>query len=405
MATNSDIVTRTAEFVSTLFKEKLPPWVVYHTFDHTAQTVEACREIGSASRLNKSEMEVAVLAAWLHDTGYVESHNGHEQKSADIAADFLKQSGYPQERIDLVMGCILATAIPQRPKNLIEQVVCDADIVHIGKKSLFEKSELLRLEQERIRNGAYSDAEWLNINIDFVANNQFHTPYAKSEFTRRRIKNLVSLQEQLRAAVAKQQDSSGKLEIKKQKLASKLEKESRPERGIETMFRVVPSNHLNLSSLADQKANIMISTNAIIISIVVGLLVSKLDTNPHLVIPTLILIGVCLLAMIFAILATRPKVTSGTFTKEDIQQKRANLLFFGNFHSMTLQDFEWGMKEMMNDREYLYGSMIRDLYFLGQVLGQKYRYLRICYTIFMYGLVVAVAAFVIAFISMPHPAP
>jgi carbon starvation protein CstA len=149
----------------------------------------------------------------------------------------------------------------------------------------------------------------------------------------------------------------------------------------------------------------MISTNAIIISIVFGLLLSKLDTHPFLTIPTVILLAVCLTAMIFAILATRPTITRGTFTREDIEQKRANLLFFGNFYNSRLEDFEWGMKEMMNDREYLYGSMIRDLYYLGRVLGKKYRMLRICYTIFMYGLVVSVLAFLIALLTAPAPVP
>jgi hypothetical protein len=86
-------------------------------------------------------------------------------------------------------------------------------------------------------------------------------------------------------------------------------------------------------------------------------------------------------------------VTSGTFTKADIEQKRANLLFFGNFYRMPLDDFQWGMTQMMNDREYLYGSMVRDIYSLGQVLGRKYRYLRISYNIFMYGIIAAVLAF------------
>ena len=102
-----------------------------------------------------------------------------------------------------------------------------------------------------------------------------------------------------------------------------------------------------------------------------------------------------------AILATRPHVTSGTFTREDIRAKRANLLFFGNFHRSSLEDFEWGMKEMMKDRDYLYGSMIKDLYYLGRVLGLKYRYLRICYSIFMYGMILVVIAFAIAFATMP----
>ena len=103
-------------------------------------------------------------------------------------------------------------------------------------------------------------------------------------------------------------------------------------------------------------------------------------------------------AIIFAILATRPNVNKGTFTKEDIAAKKINLLFFGNFFRMDLAEYDWAMREMMNDKEYLYGSMIKDIYFLGVVLARKYRFLRISYNIFMFGLIVAIIAFGAAFV-------
>jgi MFS-type transporter involved in bile tolerance (Atg22 family) len=180
-------------------------------------------------------------------------------------------------------------------------------------------------------------------------------------------------------------------------LKKKLSKvQGKPERGIETMFRTTSKNHVEFSAMADSKANIIISVNSIIITIIIGVLLRKLDSNPHLTIPTFILLVVCLVAIVFAILATRPNITSGKFTKDDIVNKKANLLFFGNFHKMALKDFQWGMQEMLNDSDYLYGSMIKDIYFLGVVLGRKYNYLRVSYTVFMYGLVLSTIAFMIA---------
>ena len=137
----------------------------------------------------------------------------------------------------------------------------------------------------------------------------------------------------------------------------------------------------------------MLSINAIIISIVASSLMPKLDKNSFLIIPTISLMLVCVLSVVFATLSTIPKITKGTFTRDDIRQKRANLLFFGNFYNMTLEDFQWGMGEVMKDRDFLYGSMVRDIYFLGKVLAKKYRYLRICYNIFMFGLVITVIVF------------
>jgi hypothetical protein len=186
------------------------------------------------------------------------------------------------------------------------------------------------------------------------------------------------------------------------KLAKLKERENKkPTRGIETMFRITSENHMTLSGMADTKANIMISINSIILSILVGILIRKFEEYPNLIIPTLIIVVVCLCAIVFAILATRPNISSGKFTREDINRKRTNLLFFGNFHRMKLDDYMWGMKEMLKDGDYLYGSLIKDIYFLGVVLGKKYRFLRISYTVFMFGFVIAILSFFLA-IAFPN---
>lgn len=101
--------------------------------------------------------------------------------------------------------------------------------------------------------------------------------------------------------------------------------------------------------------------------------------------------------IVFAILSTRPKVTTGTFTRKDVEERKVNLLFFGNFYKMPIDEYEWAVNDMMQDREYLYNAMIKDLYFLGKVLNRKYNLLRITYNIFMVGIIVSVAAFVYAF--------
>ncbi len=405
MIPNTEILRQAQTHVTSLLSEKLPQWAVYHNLLHTEQVVDAAQEIGEGIRLGKSEMELVLLAALFHDVGYIDAVEGHEERAAGLATEYLSSKNYPPPRIEIVVGCIRATKMPQSPKNSLEEVMCDADVSHIGKKRFFERSDLLRMEIEMRTGDSLTDVEWLQKNIEFASAGTFFTLYAREEWSGRRRKNLVELQERLRDAHARARKTSADLRTRNEKSAAKTEQGKKPERGIETMFRVVPKNHLDLSALADQKANIMISTNAIIVSIVVALLLSKLDTHPFLTIPTVILLAVCLTAMIFAILATRPNITAGTFTREDIVNKRANLLFFGNFYNSSLEDFEWGMKEMMNDKEYLYGSMIKDLYFLGKVLGRKYRLLRLCYTIFMYGLVIAVAAFIIALLTAPPVVP
>ena len=164
------------------------------------------------------------------------------------------------------------------------------------------------------------------------------------------------------------------------------------------MYRTTYRTHVSLSAIADNKANIMLSINAIIISIVISSLVPQMGELPQLIIPTLVLLFVCLVSMFYAFLATRPKVTEGKVTIEDIENKKGNLLFFGNFYKMPLKDYDWGVKEMIKDEDYLYGTMTRDIYYLGIVLAKKYKFLSYCYNIFMFGLIITVICFAVTFL-------
>jgi hypothetical protein len=102
------------------------------------------------------------------------------------------------------------------------------------------------------------------------------------------------------------------------------------------------------------------------------------------------------MTIIFSIIATRPNLPAGKFSQSDIEEKKVNLLFFGNFYRMNLTDYTAGMLQVMNDRDFLYGTLIKDVYSQGVVLGRKFRLLRISYNIFMYGLIASVIAFVTA---------
>ena len=102
-------------------------------------------------------------------------------------------------------------------------------------------------------------------------------------------------------------------------------------------------------------------------------------------------------SIVMAIVSTRPKVTGGIFTPKDLEERKVNLLFFGNFHSVSVDDYTAAMKEMIKDKDYLYESMIKDLYNLGVVLNRKYRLLRTTYTVFTVGILVSVISFYLAF--------
>ena len=152
--------------------------------------------------------------------------------------------------------------------------------------------------------------------------------------------------------------------------------------------------------MADNKAHIMITVNSIILSAIISLLLGKINNKQdYLAIPTYMILAVSVSTIIFSILATRPSLPKGTYTEQDLTDKKVNLLFFGNFYKMSLDAYTDGMRQVMADRDFLYGSLIKDVYSQGIVLGRKYRLLRISYNIFMFGLIIAVLAFVTASIA------
>lgn len=186
------------------------------------------------------------------------------------------------------------------------------------------------------------------------------------------------------------------VEVVAEKKKKKDKKDKKPARGIETMFRISAANSVRVSEMADNKAHIMISVNSIVISVVLAFLIKNINEYMHLLIPTIMLVVVNIGTITFAVLATRPKLAKGVFTQKQVDEKSVNLLYFGSFYNMNYSDYRDAVNKMMNDAEFLYGSLTKDIYWQGKVLGRKYRLLRISYNIFMYGMIASVLAFVIA---------
>jgi len=113
-------------------------------------------------------------------------------------------------------------------------------------------------------------------------------------------------------------------------------------------------------------------------------------------VPIIILSITCISSIIFAIISIIPAKTQGDFSEEEIRSKEGNLLYFGNFHNMQLRDFEWGFLQLLNDKDYLYQSMIRDYYFQGVALNRKYNFIRTSLTIFLIGFGIAFTFFLIS---------
>jgi len=340
------------EHVTLVLQKDLPKGMVYHSLEHTLCVVAAAKEIGQNSELTAEEMEILEFAAWFHDIGYKNTYENHEQESAKIAKEYLIITGYPEEKAEKVYAGIMATKMPQIPHNKLEMVLCDADLQHLGTKEYSRLAKLLLQEMNTFCEHEIPEGKWMQMNLEFIDKHSYFTDYAQQTLDAQKQKNRKKVNKKFKKIDNPEILSYLKqIEELEKKVNKSKAKSNRPDRGIETMFRLTSKNHLDLSSMADNKANIMISVNSIILSILLTVLLRKLDELPHFLIPTVILMGVCLTTIVFAILATRPHVSHGKFTRDNIVNKETNLLFFG---------------------------------------------LRISYTIFMFGFVLAVISFIIA---------
>jgi predicted metal-dependent HD superfamily phosphohydrolase len=392
--------------VKHFFKAQQAEELVYHNLDHTEEVVDNANRLSQHYKLQEKDNFVVVTAAWFHDIGYFTGGaEGHEQRGADVAKAYLEEQEVKEEVILAIQGCILATSIPQNPVVFIQQIFCVADLYHLGTEEFAEKNKLMRKEKEMRLGRKIDKKEWRQHTIAFLEAHTYQTDYCRALLDDVKAKNLQKLKDKQAGDVKEQEPPINLLRyIEDTKMTAqpiedaeaKKVKADRPEKGIETMFRISSNNHQRLSDMADNKAHIMITTTSIIISVLLSILLRKLEDNAYLIFPTILLLTICVITMVFSILATRPTIPHGTFTEQDITDKKVNLLFFGNFYRMAYADYASGMQAMMNDRDFLYGSLTKDVYSQGVVLGRKYRLLRVGYNVFMFGIVASVISFVIA---------
>jgi len=396
------LLQKAQQYIDQYFASQVHRQLPYHNKSHTERVVDAVIKIANHYQLNEHDFFVVTIAAWFHDMGYYSgAANEHEANGAAMAAVFLRQHAADDASIEQVKNCILATRMPQMPSNLLEQIVCDSDLFHLGTKDFPELNKLMRKEAEERAGKEINKKEWRSHTIAFLQSHHYHTDYCQLLLNQKKQENLELLLKKQKepAGIPEMPEVSPAVTVATPiKETPKAKKTERPVRGIETMFRVASTNHQRLSDMADSKAHIMISVNSIILSVVIGLMARKLESFESLIIPTLILLTGSVVAVVFSVLATRPKIPSGYFTPEQLATKSVNLLFFGNFYKMDFQHYYEGMQDVMNDGEFLYASLIRDIHSQGVVLGHKYKLLRVSYTIFMFTLIIAVLAFAITFI-------
>lgn len=377
------LIEKVADLVRKSWDESAPPELLFHSLETTESWLAMAKKIARKSDLPKEELHWIELALWFRSFGYLMQDDDLGQKRA---RDFLKDN-LPEKEIEVVVRLIQSTLEGEAPQELKEEIMNDSIWSYLGKKSFLDQVVLLRLEQEHLRESNFTELQWFKFLENQLLENQFYTPYAEGKYEKRRRKNIAKLRSKL---------------VKAKTTTIKKKTGKNFGRGIDTLYRVNFRNHINLSSIADGKANTMISINTILLSIIITLssagyaLIDQLsEQSLRVTLPITLFLITCVISLIFAVLSTRPNVTSKEVV--DILESgddKPNLLFFGNFLKVSQDHFVDYLAELKKDQGQLYDDMSKDLYNLGKVIKRKYDLLTISYNCFIVGIVLTVLAFI-----------
>lgn len=192
-----NLIAKVEVYVSSLLKNKLSPDLLFHNVRHTYEVVAAVQEISRQSGFPEAQTNLLIIAAWFHDCGYTVVYRGHEDESKKIAQAFLHDHFCDAASITTVLDCIEATKFPQRPRNGMEQVICDADLYHFTKAGYPAYEKALREEFKTYLALSYTDEVWEQQNYFLLEQHQYFTKYGKEILQKFKDVNLAFLRQRL----------------------------------------------------------------------------------------------------------------------------------------------------------------------------------------------------------------
>lgn len=384
---DTSLLKKATAHVRQLLTEELPDGVHFHNFELTKDVRKAAGALAKEANLSNAEKEALFLAALFHNTGRTNGGPQYWEESKRLASEFLQAEGAEPATIVKVNELIGLVAPDAQPADQLGKLFVDARFGFYGNKKFQQRIKRLRKQKEELKDDFQSDIEWEMEKLERLKHHVFLTPEAESLFGKRKQKNQEKAKKQLKSL---------KKERKEALEASSVSANS----GARTMFKTALRNHIDLTAIADQKANIMLSINALIFTIGLPAFSTYLTGTIYLIVPGAIFLFTSVATMALATLATRPIKMDGETDLAKLRTGKTNLFFFGNFYNVSQTDYQDAIREIVADRDYLDTSFINDLYFLGLSLGDKYKRLRICYTVFFSGLLLSTLAFVLGYLFL-----
>jgi hypothetical protein len=347
--------------------------------------LEAAAQLAAVAQLPPNDKLALELAAVFHNTGLAAEEEAFWAGSQAIAEGFLAQKKLEQPMIDQVKKNIAALEPGRTPAGFLEKLMLDAYTSYTGQGKFRRNMKLLKKEMEAANGTQYDETDWEKEVVSRLKAHLFYTEEANSLFGEQKLLNLKKSKKRLKEA-----RKAWETNLKSTSISANS--------GARTLFKVALRNHIDLTNIADQKANIMLSINALIITIGLPAFATYLSGTSYLILPATIFLLTSVATMIIATISTRPIKMEGSTDLSKLMSGKTNLFFFGNFYRIPQQEYQEAIKKIVAERDYLDSSFVNDLYFLGLALGDKFRYLRLCYNVFVIGVIISVIAFVIAFI-------
>lgn len=186
-----DITQKSKVYVTNLLTKCLPEKFSFHNLDHTQEVVDAVKTISKQYSLNDDEMEILMVSAWFHDTGFIHFYENHEMESMFIAQSTLQDWGYDAGKTQKILDCISATRFPNQPTSLPAEILCDADFYHLSQPDYWGKNALLRKERSFHLGLAISEQKWYAENLDFLKEHQYFTQFGKESLELEKRKHFV----------------------------------------------------------------------------------------------------------------------------------------------------------------------------------------------------------------------
>jgi len=368
-------------FLDKRFNEYDGKKLTFHTRSKLYSTFRDFRTIAAQEPVTEEHIQTGMIALVFSHLGFLEDYDNPIEAAKGLAKFFLDEIETPRELTNQILVLIGATKPTYVPKNTLEMVVHDAVIAYWGKKKFKSrlKRRLTEFEQQSKKN--INQKDWLSIEEKFFEKANFHSPVAIEKFGERKEKNNKKFTDLIKDIDDVKKENSFSTDS-----AAKM------------IFKVALRNHIDLTSIGDQKANIMLSINAIILSIGIPLLSRYADKFSIELLPAFTFILTCVISMTLAALATRPAKMDGSVDIDKLNSGKSDIFFFGNFYGIKQETYQQLIRKIMDDRKLMDDSIINHLYFLGDILGTKFIYLRRCYNTFIGGFVLSLFLFMLTYL-------